>query len=134
MCTSSYYKHVILLQEKRRFSLFRDSSPGLSIVGLENSYFLLADHKLDFIAPCGANKSISWPPSKKNRVRYGKNINFTRVTVTLALLGHQTSHSQNKFLFLQLHNILYNTLEERFVSIFNQQDFGWFNNINFFLV
>ena len=31
---------------------------------------------------------------EKNRVRQGKNINFTRVVVTLALLGHQTSHSK----------------------------------------
>ena len=29
----------------------------------------------------------------------GKNINFTRVVVILALLGHQTSHSQNTFFF-----------------------------------
>ena len=36
---------------------------------------------------------------EKNRVRHGKNINFTRVVVTLALLGHLTSHLQNKFFF-----------------------------------
>ena len=29
-----------------------------------------------------------------------KNINFTRVVVTLALLAHKTSHSQNKCFFL----------------------------------
>ena len=34
-----------------------------------------------------------------NRVQHGKNIYFTRVVVTFALLGHQTSHSQNKFFF-----------------------------------
>ena len=33
-------------------------------------------------------------------MRHGENINFTRVVITLALLGHQTSHSQNKFFFL----------------------------------
>ena len=59
--------------------------------------FLLVGHKVDFIKPCGANKSIFDPLVEKNRVRYGKNINFTRVVVTLALLGHQTSHLQNKF-------------------------------------
>ena len=32
-------------------------------------------------------------------MRYGKNIYFTRVVVTLAFLRHQASHSQNKFLF-----------------------------------
>ena len=63
-------------------------------------YFLLAGHKVEFIAPCGANKSTFWPASrKKNRVQHGKSIYFTRVVVTLALLGHQTSHSQNKFFF-----------------------------------
>ena len=39
---------------------------------------------------------FSDPLVEKNRVRHGKNVNFTRVVVTLALLGHQTSHSQNK--------------------------------------
>ena len=32
-------------------------------------------------------------------MQHGKNIYFTCVVVTLALLGHQTSHSQNKFFF-----------------------------------
>ena len=40
-------------------------------------------------------------------MRYGKYIYFTRVVVTLALLGHQTSHSQNKFFFPLLHNVLF---------------------------
>ena len=34
-----------------------------------------------------------------SNVKHRKNIYFTRVVVTLALLGHQTSHSQNKFFF-----------------------------------
>ena len=33
---------------------------------------------------------------KQNRVRHGKNIYFTRVVVSLLLIGHQTSHLQNK--------------------------------------
>ena len=54
-----------------------------------NVFFLLAGHKVDFISPCGTNKSTFWPASrKKNRVQHGKNIYFTRVVVTLALLGH----------------------------------------------
>ena len=36
---------------------------------------------------------------EKNRVQHEKNIYFTRVVATLALLGHQTSHSQNNFFF-----------------------------------
>ena len=48
-------------------------------------YFLLAGHKIDFIAPCGANKSIFDPQVEKNRVQHGKIINFTRV-VMLPLL------------------------------------------------
>ena len=36
---------------------------------------------------------------EKNRVRHGNDINFTRVIVTLAFLGHQTSHLQKKFFF-----------------------------------
>ena len=42
---------------------------------------------------------LSDPIVEKNRVQHGKNIYFTRVVVTLALLWHQTSHSQNKFFF-----------------------------------
>ena len=39
-----------------------------------------------------------YPLVEKNRVRHGmKDINFTRVVVTLTLLGHQTAHSQNKY-------------------------------------
>ena len=30
--------------------------------------FLLSGHKVDFIAPCGANKSIFWPHSRKKIV------------------------------------------------------------------
>ena len=43
---------------------------------------------------------------KKSCATREKKIYFTRVVVTLALLGHQTSHSQNKFFFPQLHNVL----------------------------
>ena len=68
--------------------------------GIEKNIFSIAGHKVDFIAPCGANKSIIWPPSRKKNVRHEKNIHFTRVVVTLALLGHQTSHSQNTFFSL----------------------------------
>ena len=45
----------------------------------------------------GQTNPFSEPLVEKNRVWYGKNINFTRVVVTLALLGHQTSRAQNKF-------------------------------------
>ena len=31
-------------------------------------FLLLAGHKLGFISPCGANKSIFWPPSRKKIV------------------------------------------------------------------
>ena len=40
---------------------------------------------------------------KKNLVRQEENINFTRVVVILALLGHQTSYSENKFVCLSSH-------------------------------
>ena len=65
---------------------------NIKIIKLIKFVFILACHKVDFIAPCGENKSIFWPSKKKNRVRHGKSINFTRVVVvTLALLGHQTT-------------------------------------------
>ena len=32
---------------------------------LQNIFFLLAGHKVHFVAPCGANKSILLPPSRK---------------------------------------------------------------------
>ena len=40
------------------------------------------------------------PPVDKNRVEHRKNINYTRVVVTLAFLEHPTSHSQNYFFSL----------------------------------
>ena len=81
--------------------------------------FLLAEHKVDFIAPCKATKSISWPPSReKNCVRYGKNINFTRVVIILALFGHQTSDSQN-FFFSSSCTIFY----FRIINFFNPKGF-----------
>ena len=62
--------------------------------------FSPAGHKVDFIALFGSNKSIFRPSRrKKNRVRHERNIHFTLVVITLALLGHQTSHSQNNFFF-----------------------------------
>ena len=37
-------------------------------MALNNIFFLLAVHKVDFIAPCGANKSTFWPASRKKIV------------------------------------------------------------------
>ena len=48
----------------------------------------------------GQKNPFSDPIVVKNRMALGKNINFTRLVVTLALLGHQTSHSQSKFFSL----------------------------------
>ena len=62
------------------------------------SIFLLAGRKVHFIVPYEAKKSIFDPLIKKKiPVQHGKNIYFTRVVVTFALLGDRTSHSQNKF-------------------------------------
>ena len=47
----------------------------------------------------GQTNPFSDPAVKKNRVRHGKNIYFTHVVITLALIGHQTSHSQNYLFF-----------------------------------
>ena len=47
----------------------------------------------------GQTNPLSDPLVEKSRVQHEKNIYFTRVVVTLALLGHQTSLSQNKFFF-----------------------------------
>ena len=58
----------------------------------KNFFFLQRGYNVDFIVLCRANKSI---------FRSRSRINFIRVVVILALLGYQTSHSQNKFfLFL----------------------------------
>ena len=35
---------------------------------MNNIFFLLARHKVDFIAPCGTNKSTFWPYSRKKIV------------------------------------------------------------------
>ena len=62
--------------------------------------FLLAGHKVDFLTRAEQENPFSEPlKEKENRVRDGKNINFIRVVVTLALFGHQTLHSQNKLFF-----------------------------------
>ena len=58
-------------------------------------FFLLVGHKVYFIACVGQTN----PSIEKKSCAPRENINFTRVVVTLALLGHQTSHSQNKFFF-----------------------------------
>ena len=51
---------------------------------VENYIFLLEGHKVAFIAPLGQTNQISDPLVGKNRVQHGKNIDFTRVVVTLA--------------------------------------------------
>ena len=62
-------------------------------------YFLLAGYKVDFIALCEQKNPFFDLLVEKNHVRHEKNINFTRVGVTLALFVHQTSNSQNTFFF-----------------------------------
>ena len=45
-------------------------------------YFLLAGHKVDFIAPCGAKKSTFWPASRKKIVcNTGKTFIFPSCTM-----------------------------------------------------
>ena len=39
-----------------------------SLVAWNKFFFLLAGHKVDFIGPCGANKSTFWPASRKKIV------------------------------------------------------------------
>ena len=64
---------------------------------------------MDMFAPHGAIRSTLWPACRKN-------IHFTHAIVVLALLGHQTSHSQNKLFFPWLHNILFFNREFQFHS------------------
>ena len=47
---------------------FRKILAGFFINFLHNFVFLLAGHKVDFIAPCGANKSTFCPASRKKIV------------------------------------------------------------------
>ena len=56
-------------------------------------------------------------------MQHGKNIYFTRVVVTLALLGHQTSHAQNKL--SSLHNILFSPfgdLQLQYIGLFENSN------------
>ena len=62
-------------QSRNRFfcSFFSEAKCHLFHVSIgqkhsQNIFFLLAGHKVDFIAPCGANKSIFWPYSRKKIV------------------------------------------------------------------
>ena len=53
---------------------------GIELHTRKINFFLLVDHKIDFITPCAVNKSIFWGAStKRNRARQRKNIYFTRV-------------------------------------------------------
>ena len=54
---------------------------------------------MDFISLAGKTNPFFVPLVEKNRVRHWKNIIFTRVVVTLALLGHQNALSQKKCFF-----------------------------------
>ena len=50
--------------------------------GTHNKFFLLAGHKVDFIAPCRANKSTFWPASRKKIVcNTGKTFIFPSCTM-----------------------------------------------------
>ena len=54
----------------------------ISPCGTNKSIFLLAGHKVDFIAPCGANKSTFWPASRKKIVcNTGKTFIFPSCTM-----------------------------------------------------
>ena len=64
-----------------------------------NYFFYQRAIKWTLLPRAGQTNPLSDPIVEKNHVQHGKNIYFTRVVVTLALLGHQTSHSQNKFFF-----------------------------------
>ena len=79
-------------------------------------FFLLGGHKMDLFAPRGEIKSTLWLASKKihyydlqvEKKSYAiqEELFFTCVIVDLALLGHQSSHSQNQLFSPLLHNIL----------------------------
>ena len=70
-----------------------------SIINLIINFFLLAGHKVDFIALCRKKNFFLTLLVEKKSCAIRKNINFIHVVVTLALLRHQTLHSQNKFFF-----------------------------------
>ena len=67
--------------------------------------------KIDFLKPFDENTPLKLTKitifisifnnliEKKNRVQPGKNNYSTRLIVTVTLLGHQSSHSQNKLFF-----------------------------------
>ena len=56
--------------------------------GTNNRFFLLAGYKVDFMPRAGQTKSFSNPLVKKNRVRQGKNIYFTRVVATIDTIDY----------------------------------------------
>ena len=86
--------HELISDLCRLWCLMPEQSEGHNHTCKIN-FHLLAGHKVDFIFPCGENKSIFWPPSRKKIV-----CDTGKTFILLAwLLPSQTSHSQYKFFF-----------------------------------
>ena len=60
------------------------------------TFFLLAGHKVGFIARVGQINPFSDSLVDLKLSATQENIHFAHVVVTLAVFGHQTSPSQNK--------------------------------------
>ena len=67
---------------------------------------------MHFIAPCGETNTFIDPRVEKNRVQHGKNAYLKSVIIALALLGHQTSHLQNKLFSLVVQNTIFSLVAQ----------------------
>ena len=71
-----------------------------------NNLFLLAGHKVDFIAPCGANKSTFWPYSRKKIVcNTGKTFIFPSCTMYYFL--HKRTKIFNLLILFVYNNFIF---------------------------
>ena len=108
----------------------------------ENGFVCLARGNKIHIMTCQYKNPFYDSLVEKSRVRDEKNIKFTRVVITLALLGHQTLHSQNKFFFPSwtIYYYVFNISAYTFIVYLhykkeshkniwqNQQNFYWCNH------
>ena len=103
--------------------LMSEQSDGKNSTSKNNVFFYQRVIKWILLPRMSQENPFLTPQQKKIRVQHGKNIYFTSLVVTLALLRHQISHSKNKCFFPQLYNILFPCRTRFFSSMGSENEF-----------